>query len=150
MKPLVVRASFLPGLSVALFCVAGVASSETMTPAGTAKPAEQDCSGLEGAALTSCRQLDAASGGGALVMPDAALSSAHDCARINGAPPAACRDLEEATPPPESGGTSATESAPGNAEQAPAATDSSLPANSAPRTVPGSGQGVRPNGRIAP
>jgi hypothetical protein len=149
MKPFVVRALFLRGLSVALFCVAGVAMSETMTSAGTAKQAENDCRGLQGPALTSCRQLDAATAGGALVMPDATLSSAHDCARMSGAPPATCQDLEGAMTTPGSGGASATDSAPGNAEQAPAATGS-LPATSAPRTVPGSGQVPRPKDRIVP
>ena len=50
----------------ALFVVAGTAAAQT-APIGVAKPAEYDCAGLEGAPLTSCRELNAAAIRGAMV-----------------------------------------------------------------------------------
>jgi hypothetical protein len=92
MKPPAVRLLSLRALSVALSCVAGIAISQTIAPLGTAKRADYDCSGLDGAALTSCRQLNAAAAGGALIIPDAALSSTDDCAGMSGAALSTCRD----------------------------------------------------------
>jgi hypothetical protein len=78
-------------LGVALLAVAGTAMAQTPAPVGTSTPAEYDCNGLEGVALTSCRQLNAAAVGGALVNPSA--SPTHDCAGMSGATFATCRDL---------------------------------------------------------
>src|SRR5450631_4431777 len=86
------RAVFsLRQLGVALLAVAGTAMAQTPAPVGTSTPAEYDCSGLEGVALTSCRQLNAAAVGGALVNSNA--SPTHDCAGMSGATLATCRDL---------------------------------------------------------
>jgi hypothetical protein len=66
---------------------------QTAAPVGVAKPAEYDCSGLEGVALTSCRQLNAAAVQGAIVRSGGSPNSTHDCAGMIGAALAICRDL---------------------------------------------------------
>ena len=83
---------------------AGTAAGQASTPVGVAKPAEYDCAGLEGPALTSCRDLNAAAIKGAMVRPGTAPHSTHDCFGMSGAALATCLDLNGQLP----AGTAAT------------------------------------------
>ncbi len=127
MKFSIIWDSVRRGLSVALLLGAGIAMSEPVALADTAKP-EQDCTGLEGAALMHCQQLNAATAtaGGALVIPDDVLSSAHECARVNRPPLAMCGDLEEKTTRPDGDERPPTASAPGALQQSPATPSSAV------------------------
>jgi hypothetical protein len=87
------RLSSLRRLAVALLAVAGAAMGQTAAPVGVATSAEYDCSGLEGVALTSCRQLNAAAIQGAMVRSDGSPNFTHDCADMSGAALARCREL---------------------------------------------------------
>jgi len=85
----------LRSTSVALWAVAAAASAQT-APIGTTRPAEYDCSGLAGVALTSCRQLNADAVKGATLHNDASVNTTHDCAGMTGGALATCRDLNGA------------------------------------------------------
>jgi hypothetical protein len=87
-------------LAVALLAVTGTAMGQTAAPVGVAKPAEYDCSGLAGVALTSCRQLNAGAVKGAMARSDGTSNSTHDCDGMSGAALATCRDLNGQSPAP--------------------------------------------------
>lgn len=140
------------GIATALLMVAGSAMSQTAVPAGNSKPAEYSCSGLEGVALTSCRQLNAAAVGGAIVTPGTARGRNYDCAGMSGSALATCRDLngEIAVPAASDGGVGSSSSA-----SVDSARDSAIPGGAiAPqstqpnvRTMPGAvGAGASPSG----
>jgi hypothetical protein len=164
-------------LGIALLAVAGTAMSQTSAPVGTTKPAEYECSGLEGVALTNCRQLNAAAAGSALVQSNG--SGTHDCAGMSGASLTTCRDLngQLTAPVPGASGASAVPNGAGYVTNAPAvgatssgattggneatgnqpagmqvpAATGSLPANSAaPQIAPSNGQVSPPTDRIVP
>jgi hypothetical protein len=158
----------LSKLSAALLAVVAVAAvGQTTVPVGVTKPAAYDCNGLEGVALTHCRQLNAAAVSGALVRPEVADSQTHDCAGMSGAALATCRDLNGQSAAPVAGangaGTAGVDSVPaptGAPSTSGAATPSSgnqpAPAESLPgsptqlRIVPGNGQVSPPTDRIVP
>jgi hypothetical protein len=103
------RVLSLRRLGVALVAVAGTAMGQMAAPVGVAKPAEYDCSGLEGVALTSCRQLNAAAIKGAVARSDGSLNATHDCADMSGAALATCRELNgQLATPVTTSGTDAT------------------------------------------
>ena len=87
-----------------LLVVAGTAAAQTAAPIGVTKPAEYDCAGLEGAPLTSCRELNAAAIRGAMVRSGTVPNSTHDCLGMSGAALATCLDLNGQLP----AGTAAT------------------------------------------
>jgi hypothetical protein len=84
---------FVVRLGVTLFAFSGTAMSQTAAPVGTVTAAQYDCSGQEGPALTSCKQLNAAALRGAMVSQDPSRNPTHDCTGMSGASLATCRDL---------------------------------------------------------
>ena len=87
-------------LGVALFAFSGFALSQPATPPGATTAAPYDCSGQEGPALTSCKQLNAGALSGALVSQDPSRNRTHDCTGMSGSSLATCRELngEPASP----------------------------------------------------
>jgi len=96
--------SALVMFGAALLAVAGTTAGQTTTPIGVTKPAEYDCAGLEGAPLTSCRELNAAAIRGAMSRSGTVSNSTHDCLGMSGAALATCLDLNGQRP----AGTAAT------------------------------------------
>jgi hypothetical protein len=74
-------------LSVALLALPLGTSGQT----ATTKPAAYECSGLEGAALTSCRDLNAAAANSAAITTNQRTS--HDCSGMTGGSLTTCMDL---------------------------------------------------------
>jgi hypothetical protein len=128
-------------LGIALLAIAGTAMAQTSAPVGTTKPAEYDCDGLEGVALTSCRQLNAAAVGGALVKSTG--SANYDCAGMSGASLTTCRDLngQIAVPAPGANGASGVANGAGSVTNAPvtALPGTSTVTQSAPGNAPAQG-----------
>jgi hypothetical protein len=91
---------FVVRLGVALFVFSSTALSQTAAPVGTVTAAQYDCSGQEGPALTSCKQLNTEALGGALVSQDPSRNPTHDCSGMSGASLATCRDLNGEPVPP--------------------------------------------------
>jgi hypothetical protein len=86
------RIRALRTIGVVMLTVAGTGMSQPSVPIGTTRPAEYDCSGLEGVALRNCLQLNAAAiveASGKSDTPD----STYDCADMSGAALLICRDL---------------------------------------------------------
>ncbi len=141
------RASWSPGhLGIALLAVASTAISQTSAPVGISKSAEYDCNGLEGVALTSCRQLNASAARGALVQSNG--SAAYDCAGMTGASLMTCRDLN-GEPVVSAPGTSAGGNIAGYATGVPTAilpgTSTSVPSISGDQVSPSpAGEAVTP------
>jgi len=79
-------------LGVTLFAFSGIAMSQSAAPIGTTA-AQYDCSGQEGPALSSCKQLNAEALRGAAVSQDPSRNLTHDCTGMSGASLATCRDL---------------------------------------------------------
>ena len=79
-------------LSVALLGLPLGASGQT----ATTKPAAYECSGLEGAALTSCRNLNAAAANSAAITTNPRTS--HDCSGMTGGSLTTCLDLNGQLP----------------------------------------------------
>jgi hypothetical protein len=103
LRPWVQRGLSLSTLGVALLAVAGTAMGQSNLPRGTARPAEYACSGLEGVALTSCRQLNEAAIQGASIKSNSSVSPTHDCAGMSGGALATCRDLNGQPAMPDGG-----------------------------------------------
>jgi hypothetical protein len=76
-----------------LLIVAGLAMGQTTAPVGITKPAEYDCSGIEGVALSNCKKLNARAARCAVLQNNASSNAAYDCAGMTGAALAACLDL---------------------------------------------------------
>jgi hypothetical protein len=89
-----VRAPTLGALACVLLAATGYGVAQTATPVGVTKPAEYECSGLEGVALSNCKALNAAAVDGAATLRSASPSNAtHDCSDMTGSALAICLDL---------------------------------------------------------
>ena len=89
-----VRAATLGTLACALLGVTGSSVAQTAAPVGVTKPAQYECSGLEGVALSNCKDLNAAAANGAAALNATAPGNAtHDCADMTGSALATCLDL---------------------------------------------------------
>jgi hypothetical protein len=162
---------FVVRLGVALFAFSGIAMSQTAAPVGTVTAAQYDCSGQEGPALTSCKQLNAEALRGALVSQDPSRNPTHDCTGMSGASLATCRDLNGEPVSPTTvapGGSSvpmagvtngAAGTASGAASQPTAlplpATTGTVPAPATnmtppPMTPPPASPGMPGNGQVSP
>lgn len=155
---------FVFRLGVTLFALSGTAMSQTAAPVGTVTAAQYDCSGQEGPALTSCKQLNAEALRGALVSQDPSRNPTHDCTGMSGASLATCRDLNGEPVPPTAvapGGSNVpmagvTNGAAGNASGA-ASQPTALPVPAATGMVPATNTTPPPaspsvpgNGQVSP
>jgi len=78
---------------IAVVCLAAPAAAQTAPVHGTATPAEYECSGLEGVALSNCTNLNAAAAQSAVTKPDGPSNESHDCADMTGASLSTCMEL---------------------------------------------------------
>jgi hypothetical protein len=129
-------------LGVAMFALSSVAMGQAAPPPSAATVAPYDCSGQEGPALTSCRQLNADALKGARVSQDPSRNRTHDCSGMSGSSLATCRDLNGEPVAPggygvPTGGTAGGVNGYGTAAQPAPSTLQSAPATNA--TPPSTG-----------
>jgi len=116
------------GLAVA--CFAAAAAAQTAPTHGTSKPAGYECSGMEGAALTRCLNLNAAATQNSDTRTEVPSNASHDCADMTGAALSTCMELN---------GQRAPATAPGNnggAYYTPQGQTAPYPAGSNPNAAP--------------
>ncbi len=87
------RAATLGVLAGVLLAVIGDGVAQTATPVGVTKAAEYECSGLEGVALSNCKELNASAASGAATLRAPPANATHDCADMTGSALATCLDL---------------------------------------------------------
>jgi hypothetical protein len=125
-------------LACALLAATGIGLAQTTAPVGVTKPAEYECSGLEGVALSNCKDLNAASANSAAT-PKATppANATHDCSDMTGSALATCLELNGQKATPARAATdngSAVQSPPGNGQTGSTGSPAGSDANSiAPR-----------------